>query len=199
MQARSEFLLAHLGLKPTFDRRALAREQLADIMPTIAVFAEALNHAHFNHEGDSDFSWADHQAWGPEAVVSFTDKRHPHKGMYDRWFHFLNGVDGTDVSANWHDPKLAIKESIFVIDVNESGSFDVYTQGPDYNTIRRTTVASADAALTEFGDWMDRNFDQNRLSRAQSWVPKIMEGKMSLMPQPRTNWVGPFANPRLTA
>lgn len=205
MHARSHYLLAAIGMTTKPDPQTLAREKLADIMPTIAVFTEALNYAHFNLLGSSELDWQTSLSWGPDAITSSTDKRHPHEGMYDRWFHFLNGRDGTEVSANWHDPKFSIMETKFSIDATADGRFEVYTQAANYRTVRRETVATVDDALEHFGAWMKRNFDTERLRQVEAWVPKVMDGKMSLMPQPRTNWVGPFtaegrsAQRRLTA
>ncbi len=198
MLARTQFILAHTGMILQPDAMTLGRERLGDVMPSIAILTEALNNAHLIIEPEN-WTQEKHSLFGPAALTHDINMTQPPRGVYSTWFHFRNETGGFTIHAGSDNDQPKLKETTFMVDVNAKGSFDFLTQNSHYGTVRKETLADANAVAVKFGEWMQRNFDIATLREVEAWVPKIEASKQSIMPQPRSDWTGRFAPSKLTA
>ncbi len=188
MSARTQFLLALAGAGRAPEDRAMAREQLADIMPAVAITVEAMNHAHFTAD-TNDWTMEKSQKFGAAALTLSSPRIQPEKGMYSDWFYFSASPLGMTVSACGGSNRA---EDQFDVRIAPEGRYEVATKDGKQHNVRTYTLDTAHQVLEQFGGWMRRNFDEQAMARIQSFVPRVEESKRSLMPQPKTNWFGPF-------
>ncbi|MBU6234894.1 MAG: hypothetical protein KGQ41_03540 [Alphaproteobacteria bacterium] len=176
MLAKAQFAVSTLGIGQIYDDTKLAREVLADAMPTLLHFAHALNYAHFKMLGTSQsLPGGLNFSYGPEAITEATYDvgKMVAPDYYEKWFMFKHDAQGCSITTGSYKPLDNGVEATFDVRISGKGTFVVTTSNQDGKIINTQQTNSPTEIIGMCGNWIARNFNMEERKLVGRFVTRL--------------------------